>query len=226
MNKALTSKVFELQKYRSEFFGKLQNILGEREDIKIVGDRFIFQSELLFDSASADLQLEGKEKLTEIGKTLKETTTQIPNDVDWIILKQINMQSTFSAQGLDEYGGITITDTGYIFIYKMTPKKYISMAAIKNFGIEMLVSAKPRVNLSIKLPGQKAPQKLSTTAIKIAKSPPNPTKVRVGNKRFFSSTETSSPVLNEYPRFPSDKSDNQRKYRSTTGSFNPYSSAT
>ena len=85
-NKALTSKVFELQKYRSEFFGKLQNILGEREDIKIVGDRFIFQSELLFDSASADLQLEGKEKLTEIGKTLKETTTQIPNDVDWIIL--------------------------------------------------------------------------------------------------------------------------------------------
>ena len=86
LNKALTSKVFELQKYRSEFFGKLQNILGEREDIKIVGDRFIFQSELLFDSASADLQLEGKEKLKEIGKTLKETTTQIPNDIDWIIL--------------------------------------------------------------------------------------------------------------------------------------------
>ena len=86
LNKALTSKVFELQKYRSEFFGKLQNILGEREDIKIVGDRFIFQSELLFDSASADLQLEGKEKLKEIGKTLKETTTEIPSDIDWIIL--------------------------------------------------------------------------------------------------------------------------------------------
>ena len=86
LNKALTSKVFELQKYRSEFFGKLQNILGEREDIKIVGDRFIFESELLFDSASADLQLEGTEKLKEIGKTLKETTTQIPNDIDWIIL--------------------------------------------------------------------------------------------------------------------------------------------
>jgi len=86
LNKALTSKVFELQKYRSEFFGKLQNILGDREDIKIKGDRFIFESELLFDSASADLQLEGKEKLREIGKTLKETTTQIPNDIDWIIL--------------------------------------------------------------------------------------------------------------------------------------------
>ena len=86
LNKALTSKVFELQKYRSEFFGKLQNILGDREDIKIKGDRFIIESELLFASASADLQLEGKEKLREIGKTLKETTTQIPNDIDWVIL--------------------------------------------------------------------------------------------------------------------------------------------
>ena len=85
LNKALTSKVFELQKYRSEFFGKLQSILGQREDIKIVGDRFIFESELLFDSASADLQPEGKEKLKEIGITLQQTTNQIPDDIDWII---------------------------------------------------------------------------------------------------------------------------------------------
>ncbi len=85
LNKALTSKVFELQKYRSEFFGKLQSILGQREDIKIVGDRFIFESELLFDSASADLQPEGKEKLKEIGITLQQTTNQIPNEIDWII---------------------------------------------------------------------------------------------------------------------------------------------
>ena len=86
LNKALTSKVFELQKYRSEFFGKLQSILGDRKDIKIVGDRFIFESELLFDSASADLQLSGKEKLSEIGLTLKETTNDIPLDIDWIIM--------------------------------------------------------------------------------------------------------------------------------------------
>ncbi len=86
LNKALTSKVFELQKYRSEFFGKLQSILGDRQDIKIVGDRFIFESELLFDSASADLQLSGKEKLSEIGLTLKETTNDIPSDIDWIIM--------------------------------------------------------------------------------------------------------------------------------------------
>ena len=86
LNKALTSKVFELQKYRSEFFGKLQSILGDRKDIKIVGDRFIFESELLFDSASSDLQLSGKEKLSEIGLTLKETTNDIPSDIDWIIM--------------------------------------------------------------------------------------------------------------------------------------------
>ena len=85
LNKALTSKVFELQKYRSEFFGRLQTLLGERKDIKIVGDRFIFESELLFDSGSATLQSKGKEKLKQIGLTLKETTMSIPEDINWII---------------------------------------------------------------------------------------------------------------------------------------------
>ena len=85
LNKALTSKIFELQKYRSEFFGKLQSLLGDRDDIKIVGDRFIFESELLFDSASANLQENGKEKLKQIATTLMETTNQIPSDIDWII---------------------------------------------------------------------------------------------------------------------------------------------
>ena len=85
LNKALTAKVFELQKYRSEFFGRLQNILGNRSDIKIVGDRFIFESELLFDSGSATLQNEGKEKLKQIGETLMETTSEIPSDIDWIV---------------------------------------------------------------------------------------------------------------------------------------------
>ena len=82
LNKALTSKIFELQKYRSEFFGKLQSLLGNRDDIKIVGDRFIFESELLFDSASANLQENGKEKLKQIAMTLMDTTNQIPSDID------------------------------------------------------------------------------------------------------------------------------------------------
>ena len=63
----------------------MKSILGDRSDIKIVGDRFIFESELLFNSGSAVLQKEGEKKLKEIGLTLKEITTNIPNDIDWII---------------------------------------------------------------------------------------------------------------------------------------------
>ena len=63
----------------------MQTILGERKDIKVVGDRFIFESELLFDSGSASLQNEGKEKLKEVGIALKDITLKIPNDIDWII---------------------------------------------------------------------------------------------------------------------------------------------
>ena len=85
LNKALSSKIFELQKYRSEFFGKLQSLLGDREDIEIIGDRFIFQSKLLFDTASASLQEEGKLQLKQIAKTLMEVTDKIPADIDWII---------------------------------------------------------------------------------------------------------------------------------------------
>ena len=100
LNKALTSKVFELQKYRSEFFGRLQALLGEREDIKIVGDRFIFESELLFDSGSATLQSEGKEKLKQIGLTLKETTNTIPDDIEWII--QVEGCLLYTSDAADE----------------------------------------------------------------------------------------------------------------------------
>jgi len=74
-----------LQQYRSEFFGRLKEILGSREDIRVVGDRFIFESELLFDSGSANLQEEGKNNMIKIAETLKSITDQIPNDIDWIV---------------------------------------------------------------------------------------------------------------------------------------------
>ena len=66
-------------------FGRLQKILGERRDIRVVGDRFIFESELLFDSGSANLQEEGKNNMIKIAETLKSITDQIPNDIDWIV---------------------------------------------------------------------------------------------------------------------------------------------
>ena len=85
LNRVLTSELFKLQKYKSEFFGKLTDALGEREDIQIKGDRFIFQSEILFDSGSAEIQTEGRVALSLIAKTLIELIDEIPSDLNWIL---------------------------------------------------------------------------------------------------------------------------------------------
>ncbi len=85
LNRELASKVKELSSYRSEFFGRLREVLGEHPDIHVVGDRFLFQSELLFDSASADLGDAGRVQLKKLAATLKEVTAQIPSDINWIL---------------------------------------------------------------------------------------------------------------------------------------------
>jgi chemotaxis protein MotB len=77
--------VAELASYRSEFFGKLKQVLGERPDIQIVGDRFVFQSEVLFDVGSADIGDAGKQQLAQFAKTLLEIAAEIPGDIDWIL---------------------------------------------------------------------------------------------------------------------------------------------
>lgn len=71
--------------YASEFFSKLKQAIGDRHDIRIVGDRFIFQSEVLFDIASADLGETGKKQLAPLIKTLKEITHTIPKNINWIL---------------------------------------------------------------------------------------------------------------------------------------------
>jgi chemotaxis protein MotB len=85
LNLALASKVEELARYRSEFFGRLREILGNREDIQIVGDRFVFQSEVFFDSASAELGPEGREQLDVLATTLILLMAEIPDDLDWVL---------------------------------------------------------------------------------------------------------------------------------------------
>lgn len=85
LNIALASKVQELQRYRSEFFGRLRALLGERSDIRIVGDRFIFQSELFFESASAQLGEQGQHQLSQVADTLRQLGEQIPADIDWVL---------------------------------------------------------------------------------------------------------------------------------------------
>ncbi len=85
LNNALTSKVMELQRFKSEFFGRVKEALKGRSDIKIVGDRFVFQSEVLFDAGSADLGLEGERQLRELTAALLDISDTIPSDIDWVL---------------------------------------------------------------------------------------------------------------------------------------------
>jgi len=85
LNLALVNKVEELARYRSEFFGRLREILGDRPDIRIVGDRFIFQSEVLFAPGSAELGDNAKKELAPVITALKELSAKIPPDINWIL---------------------------------------------------------------------------------------------------------------------------------------------
>ncbi|MHB1205794.1 MAG: peptidoglycan -binding protein, partial [Rhodospirillaceae bacterium] len=85
MNRALAGKVQELQRYRSEFFGRLRDILGTRPGITVVGDRFVFQSEVLFASGSADLGLDGQQQMNQLARTLLDVAKAIPSDINWIL---------------------------------------------------------------------------------------------------------------------------------------------
>ena len=85
LNVALANKVQELARYRSEFFGRLREVLGNRQDVRIVGDRFVFQSEVLFASGSAELGAAGQEQLGKLAKTLIEISGKIPKDLPWIL---------------------------------------------------------------------------------------------------------------------------------------------
>jgi chemotaxis protein MotB len=85
LNVALASKVQELSRYRSEFFGRLREVLGDHPGIQIVGDRFVFQSEVLFDSGSAVLEAAGREQMRQLADTLIELSANIPAEVDWIL---------------------------------------------------------------------------------------------------------------------------------------------
>jgi len=85
LNAALAGKVEELARYRSEFFGRLREVLGDRPDVRIVGDRFVFQSEVLFDTASAELGEPGRQQLAKFAATLTEVAAQFPPEIDWIL---------------------------------------------------------------------------------------------------------------------------------------------
>ena len=85
LNQALADKVEELARYRSEFFGRLREVLGERPDVRVVGDRFVFQSEVLFAAGSAEIGAGGREQLATFARTLVEIAAEIPPELPWVL---------------------------------------------------------------------------------------------------------------------------------------------
>ena len=85
LNVALAMRVQELSRYRSDFFGRLRELLGNRPDIRIVGDRFVLQSEVFFDTGQSVLKPEGRTELDKIATVLLDLTSKIPQDIAWVL---------------------------------------------------------------------------------------------------------------------------------------------
>ena len=85
LNIALANRVGELERYRSEFFGRLREALGTRSDVQIVGDRFVLPTDILFDSASAELTPSAKQGLESLAATVREVSAEIPSSIDWVL---------------------------------------------------------------------------------------------------------------------------------------------
>ena len=85
LNSALAQRVQELTRYRSEFFGRLRQILSQRADILVVGDRFVFQAEVLFEKGQASLNDEGQTEMLKLADALKQLEGEIPPDINWVL---------------------------------------------------------------------------------------------------------------------------------------------
>jgi len=85
LNVALAQKVQELNRYRSDFFGRLREILSDRQNIRIVGDRFVFQSEVLFPSGGADMNPAGQDEMAKLALALIDLAKEIPPDINWVL---------------------------------------------------------------------------------------------------------------------------------------------
>ena len=85
LNNALASRVQELQQFRSEFFGRLRDVLKGRDDVQIVGDRFVFQSEVLFAPGQVDIGATGQSQLAQLAVALADIAAKIPDDINWVL---------------------------------------------------------------------------------------------------------------------------------------------
>jgi len=85
LNVALAKKVQELARYRSDFFGRLRDVLGNRQDVEVVGDRFVFQAEVLFPSGSDEINFAGQSQMDKLATVLKEIEYDIPPEINWVL---------------------------------------------------------------------------------------------------------------------------------------------
>ncbi|RYE08966.1 MAG: peptidoglycan -binding protein [Hyphomicrobiales bacterium] len=85
LNVALAQRVQDLSRYRSDFFGRLRTILEGRADVRVVGDRFVFQSEVLFGAGEAAISTAGQDELAKLAEAVKQLETEIPADVNWVL---------------------------------------------------------------------------------------------------------------------------------------------
>ncbi|MBU4528263.1 MAG: peptidoglycan -binding protein [Hoeflea sp.] len=85
LNVALAQRVQELNRYRSDFFGRLREILSSREDVRVVGDRFVFQSEVLFPSGGNELNPAGQEQMAKLASAINELAREIPEEINWVL---------------------------------------------------------------------------------------------------------------------------------------------
>ena len=152
-----------MQKFRSEFFGRLSELLENREEIRIVGDRFVFQSELLFEKGSANLGAKGNEQLKKLFITLDDIARTIPNDINWVLQVEGHTDNTPIKAGKyqDNWDLSTeraLTVVRFLVNQGIKPKRLSATGygefqplnnLIENFSLEEINSKNRRIELKI-----------------------------------------------------------------------------
>ncbi|MGB8432339.1 MAG: peptidoglycan -binding protein [Pseudolabrys sp.] len=132
LNLELANRVNELKRYRSDFFGKLREILGNRTDVRVVGDRFVLQSEVFFDTGRADLKPEGRAELDKVADALIQLERQIPTDIAWVLrvdghtdVRQISVGGVFKSNW-DLSAGRAIAVVQYLIGRGVSPQRLVA----------------------------------------------------------------------------------------------------
>ena len=132
LNLELANRVNELKRYRSDFFGKLREILGNRTDVRVVGDRFVLQSEVFFDTGRADLKPEGRAELDKVADALIQLERQIPTDIAWVLrvdghtdVRQVAVGGVFKSNW-DLSAGRAIAVVQYLIGRGVSPQRLVA----------------------------------------------------------------------------------------------------